>query len=56
MSLRFRPRLHLNALYNFRVLAETQFQLLDTQKWVRSRTVDQKLKGAPSGQGSRLHE
>ncbi|KAM7502646.1 hypothetical protein LguiB_001550 [Lonicera macranthoides] len=42
----FQPRLHVNSLYNFRVLAETQFQFLDAQKWVRSRAVDQKLKEA----------
>ncbi|KAM7514895.1 hypothetical protein LguiA_004478 [Lonicera macranthoides] len=56
MSPRFRPRLHFNVLYNFCVLAETQFQLLEAQKCMRSRAIDQKLKGAPSGLGSRLHE
>ncbi|KAM7519225.1 hypothetical protein LguiB_018187 [Lonicera macranthoides] len=48
-------RLHLNALYNFRVLAETQFQLLDAQKWVRSRAINQKRKEAEIKLGSRLH-
>ncbi|KAM7477381.1 hypothetical protein LguiA_025594 [Lonicera macranthoides] len=56
MSPRFRPRLHFNALYNFRVLAESQFQLLEAQKCVRSRAIDQKLNGARPGLGSRLHE
>ncbi|KAM7486061.1 hypothetical protein LguiA_002070 [Lonicera macranthoides] len=56
MSPRFRPRLYFNALYNFRVLAETQFQLLDGQKCVRSPAVDQKLKEAEIKAWSRLHE
>ncbi|KAM7515114.1 hypothetical protein LguiA_004697 [Lonicera macranthoides] len=33
MSPHFRPRLHFNSLYNFHVLAETQFSLLDGQNW-----------------------
>ncbi|KAM7490648.1 hypothetical protein LguiA_033569 [Lonicera macranthoides] len=39
LSLGFDP------FYNFRVLAETQFPLLEDEKLVRSRAVDQKLKG-----------
>ncbi|KAM7465876.1 hypothetical protein LguiB_013438 [Lonicera macranthoides] len=48
-------KLHINALYNFHGLPETQFQLLDAQKWVRSRAIDQKLKEAEIKLWSRLH-
>ncbi|KAM7469281.1 hypothetical protein LguiA_007464 [Lonicera macranthoides] len=54
-GLRFLPCLVFIALYNFRVLAETQFPVLDDEKWVRSRGVDQKLKGAEIKLWSRLH-
>ncbi|KAM7523005.1 hypothetical protein LguiA_012907 [Lonicera macranthoides] len=45
MSPHFWPRIYLNPLYNFRALAETQFPLIDDEKWVRSRAIDQKAKG-----------
>ncbi|KAM7493523.1 hypothetical protein LguiB_028132 [Lonicera macranthoides] len=45
MSPHLRLSLGFDPFYNFCVLAETQFPLLEDEKLVRSRAVDQKLKG-----------